>query len=130
MKEAVLRGNQEMDVASVTWDYSALARPYLKRPNYSEAGLDAMLAIAKVTNNSAVCDVGAGIGHLTIPLSQRHLTVTAVEPNDEMRKLGAERTRRFRYSDQLLTLDRTRQSWRTRRVNQKTGFSGSISTAG
>jgi ubiquinone/menaquinone biosynthesis C-methylase UbiE len=93
MKEAVLRGNQEMDVASVTWDYSALARPYLKRPNYSEAGLDAMLAIAKVTNNSAVCDVGAGIGHLTIPLSQRHLTVTAIEPNDEMRKLGAERTR-------------------------------------
>jgi ubiquinone/menaquinone biosynthesis C-methylase UbiE len=82
-----------MDTVSVTWDYSALARPYLKRPNYSEAGLDAMLAITKIKEKSAVCDVGAGIGHLTIPLSQRHLAITAVEPNDEMRKLGAERTR-------------------------------------
>jgi ubiquinone/menaquinone biosynthesis C-methylase UbiE len=82
-----------MESASVTWNYSALARPYLKRPNYSEAGLDAMLAITKITNNSAVCDIGAGVGHLTIPLAQRHLMVTAIEPNDEMRQLGAERTR-------------------------------------
>ena len=82
-----------MDATSVTWDYSTLARPYLKRPNYSEAGLDAMLAIAKVKSSSAVCDIGAGIGHLTIPLSQRNLGVIAVEPNDEMRKLGVERTR-------------------------------------
>ena len=81
-----------MDATSVTWDYSTLARPYLKRPNYSEVGLDAMLAITKV-KRVAVCDIGAGIGHLTIPLSQRHLTVTAIEPNDEMRKLGVERTR-------------------------------------
>ena len=81
-----------MDATSVTWDYSALARPYLKRPNYSEVGLDAMLAITKV-KNVAVCDIGAGVGHLTIPLAQRHLTVTAIEPNEEMRKLGAERTR-------------------------------------
>jgi len=81
-----------MDRSSVTWNYSALARPYLKRPNYSEAGLDAILAITKI-KNAAVGDVGAGVGHLTIPLAQRQLTVTAIEPNDEMRKLGAERTR-------------------------------------
>src|SRR5580704_9365337 len=82
-----------MESASVTWNYSALARPYLKRPNYSEVGLNAMLAITKTTSNSAVCDIGAGVGHLTIPLAQRHLIVTAIEPNDEMRQLGAERTR-------------------------------------
>jgi ubiquinone/menaquinone biosynthesis C-methylase UbiE len=82
-----------MESASVTWNYSALARPYLKRPNYSDAGLDAMLAITKITSNSAVCDIGAGVGHLTIPLARRHLILTAVEPNDEMRQLGAERTR-------------------------------------
>jgi ubiquinone/menaquinone biosynthesis C-methylase UbiE len=87
------RETKAMDATSVTWDYSALARPYLKRPDYSEAGLDAVLAITKVKNRSPVCDVGAGIGHLTLPLAQRHLTVTAVEPNDEMRKLGIERTR-------------------------------------
>jgi ubiquinone/menaquinone biosynthesis C-methylase UbiE len=93
MDRPTLEENKTVDATSITWDYSALARPYLKRPNYSEAGLDAMLAISKANNTSAVCDVGAGIGHLTIPLSQRFLAVTAVEPNDEMRKLGAERTR-------------------------------------
>jgi ubiquinone/menaquinone biosynthesis C-methylase UbiE len=82
-----------MESASVTWNYSALARPYLKRPNYSEAGLDAMLAITKIPSNSAVCDIGAGVGHLTIPLERRNLILTAIEPNDEMRQLGAERTR-------------------------------------
>lgn len=82
-----------MNTTSVAWDYSALARPYLKRPNYSPAGLDAMLAITKTKTNAAVCDIGSGIGHLTLPLAQRHFIITAVEPNDEMRKLGAERTR-------------------------------------
>lgn len=82
-----------MDANTVTWDYSALARPYLKRPDYSEAGLDAMLAITKVGSNSPVCDVGAGLGHLAIPMSKRHMDIIAVEPNEEMRKLGAERTR-------------------------------------
>src|SRR5215472_10451375 len=91
MERVSPRENKTMDATSVTWDYSALARPYLKRPIYSEAGLDGMLAITKV-KNASVCDIGAGVGHLTIPLSQRHLTVMAIEPNDEMRKLGAERT--------------------------------------
>jgi ubiquinone/menaquinone biosynthesis C-methylase UbiE len=80
------------NMASVTWDYSALAHPYIKRPNYSEAGLDAMLAIIKLSQHSSVCDVGAGVGHLTIPIAMRHFTVTAIEPNDEMRRLGEERT--------------------------------------
>jgi len=84
-----------MDANIVTWDYSALARPYLKRPDYSEAGLDAMLAITKVQNNFPVCDVGAGLGHLAIPLSKRNMDIIAVEPNEEMRKLGADRTRRI-----------------------------------
>ena len=77
----------------VTWNYSKLARSYLKRPEYSEGGLDAMLAISKPQAGGTICDIGAGIGHLTIPLARRGFTVTAVEPNDEMRALGQERTR-------------------------------------
>jgi ubiquinone/menaquinone biosynthesis C-methylase UbiE len=95
---------------SVSWNYSTLARPYLKRPNYSEGGIDAMLAITKTPPGALVCDVGAGIGHLTIPLSQRHLTVIAVEPNDEMRRLGMERTR-----------DNATISWR-KGTGEATGF--------
>jgi len=79
--------------ATVTWNYSALARPYLKRPDYSEGGLDAMLAIAKTPAGATLCDIGAGLGHLTVPLARRGFTLTAVEPNDEMRALGVERTR-------------------------------------
>jgi ubiquinone/menaquinone biosynthesis C-methylase UbiE len=78
---------------AVSWNYSDLARPYLKRPAYSEGGLNAMLAIAAITGTCDICDIGAGIGHLTIPLADRGHRIVAVEPNDNMRELGIERTR-------------------------------------
>jgi ubiquinone/menaquinone biosynthesis C-methylase UbiE len=82
----------ESGPTAVAWDYSRLARPYLKRPDYSGPGLDAALAIAGLPPRAAACDVGAGIGHLSIPLARRGLRVAAVEPNDAMRAIGAERT--------------------------------------
>lgn len=85
--------NSHQTSKSVSWDYSALARPYLKRPEYSEGGIDAMLALVRLPPQGAICDIGAGVGHLTIPLARRGGRVTAVEPNDAMRALGVERTR-------------------------------------
>lgn len=79
----------------VEWNYSSLARPYLNRPDYAPRGIDRMLEIAGVTAGAMACDIGAGVGHLTIPLLERGLTVDAVEPNDAMRALGAERTTGF-----------------------------------
>jgi hypothetical protein len=43
------------------WDYSELAEAYLKRPDYSDEAIDAMLAIARAKPGSMVCDVGAGV---------------------------------------------------------------------
>ena len=74
------------------WDYSALAEAYLERPDYADAAIDAMLAVARVEKPQKVCDVGAGVAHLTLMLAARGLNVTAVEPNDAMRANGIKRT--------------------------------------
>lgn len=74
------------------WDYSILADAYLKRPDYAEAAIDAMLSICDIPKGAKVCDVGAGVAHLTIMLAARGLDVVAVEPNDAMRGNGIKRT--------------------------------------
>lgn len=74
------------------WDYTSLADSYLQRPDYSETAIDAMVKIAGVKSGEAVCDVGAGVAHLTIMLAERGFNVTAVEPNDAMRENGIKRT--------------------------------------
>ena len=73
------------------WDYTELADAYLKRADYSDAAIDAMLAVAGL-DGGKVCDVGAGVAHLTLMLALRGFEVTAVEPNDAMRANGSRRT--------------------------------------
>ena len=77
------------------WDYTTLADAYLKRPDYADAAVDAMLSIARVEVGDKVCDVGAGVAHLTLMLAARGLDVSAVEPNDAMRANGVKRTERL-----------------------------------
>ena len=72
----------------VTWDYSTLADAYLKRPDYSKGAIEEMLKWAGAKSGDKICDVGAGVGHLTKELSQRGFIVSAVEPNDAMRNNG------------------------------------------
>lgn len=74
------------------WDYTTLAKAYLKRPDYSDSAIDKMVETAQLKARDKVCDVGAGVAHLTLKLVDRGLKVNAVEPNDEMRKYGRERT--------------------------------------
>jgi len=74
------------------WDYTKLADAYLKRPDYADAAIDAMLSIAGAEKGGKFCDVGAGVAHLTLMLAARGLDVVAVEPNDAMRANGIKRT--------------------------------------
>lgn len=74
------------------WDYTDLAEAYLKRPDYSDSAIDEMIALAGIAAGSPVCDVGAGVAHLTLKLAERNMSVVAVEPNDAMRGLGIKRT--------------------------------------
>jgi len=74
------------------WDYTMLADAYLKRPDYADAAIDAMLSIAGAEKHDKFCDVGAGVAHLTLMLAARSLDVVGVEPNDAMRAIGVKRT--------------------------------------
>jgi ubiquinone/menaquinone biosynthesis C-methylase UbiE len=77
------------------WDYSLHAKYYEFRPNYDDAAIDLLVSHvkAKSTSDFVVADIGAGTGNLTIMLLARGLRVVAVEPNDEMRGIGIERTK-------------------------------------
>lgn len=55
------------------------------RPDYPEALFDALCSHAGLGPGSAVADVGAGTGLLTLGLLQRGAHVTAIEPNPAMR---------------------------------------------
>jgi ubiquinone/menaquinone biosynthesis C-methylase UbiE len=77
------------------WDYTALANAYLRRPDYSDAAIDAMLSITSSKKGDLFCDVGAGVAHLTLMLATRGMDVVAVEPNDAMRENGIKRTEIF-----------------------------------
>jgi ubiquinone/menaquinone biosynthesis C-methylase UbiE len=77
------------------WDYTTLADAYLKRPDYANAAIDAMLSIAGAEKADKFCDVGAGVAHLTLMLAARGLDIVAAEPNDAMRANGIKRTQKL-----------------------------------
>ncbi len=77
---------------TIDWDYTELADAYLKRPEYAPSALDALFRIAGLAAGDRVCDIGAGVAHLTLPLAAWGCRVDAVEPNDAMRANGMRRT--------------------------------------
>jgi ubiquinone/menaquinone biosynthesis C-methylase UbiE len=74
------------------WDYTSLADAYLKRPDYAADALTAIHRIAGIRPGMDACDVGAGVGHLSLHLAAWGLNVVAIEPNDAMRSNGVART--------------------------------------
>lgn len=72
-------------------DFSGLAENYsLYRPGYSPTVLSALLGMMnRPASTLTAADIGAGTGIWSRMLHQRGLTVTAVEPNDDMRRCGA-----------------------------------------
>ncbi len=74
------------------WDYTTLADAYLKRPDYAADALVRIHATAGLRPGMRACDIGAGVGHLTLHLAAWQLDVVAIEPNDAMRRNGMART--------------------------------------
>lgn len=74
-------------------DYTGLAEDYARyRPGYSDSVLTALLAlIERPAATLDAADIGAGTGVWTRMLAERGFhSVTAVEPNDDMRRVGIE----------------------------------------
>ncbi|MGY2125099.1 class I SAM-dependent methyltransferase [Nocardia gipuzkoensis] len=77
---------------NVSWNYSELAGAYGDRPPYPDDAIDTLLEMTGMQPGGYICDIGAGTGHLTEPLAARGFRIDAVEPNEEMRRIGRVRT--------------------------------------
>ena len=64
------------------WVFNRVAEVYPARPAYPTALVDALADLAPP--NGRVGDIGAGTGHLSIPLAERGHEVIAVEPAEAM----------------------------------------------
>ena len=68
-------------------DFSAQADAYARaRPTYPVELIDRLVAHVGVKLGDAVADLGAGTGIFTELLAARGFKVTAVEPNEPMRR--------------------------------------------
>jgi ubiquinone/menaquinone biosynthesis C-methylase UbiE len=65
------------------WVFNRMADVYDARPPYPEALVEALAELAG-RPGAAVGDLGAGTGHLALPLAARGFDVTAVEPAQAM----------------------------------------------
>jgi ubiquinone/menaquinone biosynthesis C-methylase UbiE len=68
---------------SASWVFNRMAHAYTARPAYPAPLIRALVALAGGAGARAL-DVGAGIGHLALPLAAQGLVVTAVEPAHAM----------------------------------------------
>lgn len=71
------------------WVFNRLVEDYLARPPYPPALVERLSALAGPAGR--VADLGAGTGHLALPLGRRGLRVDAVEPAEAMLRALSER---------------------------------------
>lgn len=61
------------------WIYNRMSAAYAARPAYPSALVDRLSALAKEAKGH-ILDVGAGLGHLSLPLAMRGHSVIAIDP--------------------------------------------------
>ena len=77
-------GRRKVGLADPTrWVFNRMADVYDARPAYPTGLIDALAELAN-THGRRVGDLGAGIGHVALPLAQRGFDVIAIEPAQAM----------------------------------------------
>lgn len=77
-------GRRKVSLAEQSrWVFNRMAGFYAARPAYPAELVDALAELAGPAG-SRIGDLGAGIGHLALPLAQRGYEVVAIEPAQEM----------------------------------------------
>ncbi len=65
------------------------------RPGYPAAAIEALIELGQVPEQADVLEIGPGTGQLTIPLADRGLIITAVEPGPRLAQLVTRKLRRY-----------------------------------
>ncbi len=75
-----------------SWVFNRMVEAYEHRPAYPDALIEHLAELAGASG-ARVGDIGAGLGHLALPLAERGFDVTAVEPAvgmlEQLRKRAA-----------------------------------------
>jgi len=78
------RKRRQVQITDATaWVFNRMADVYDARPPYPNELLEALASLAEPIGKR-VLDIGAGIGHVALPLARRGMAVTAVEPAQAM----------------------------------------------
>jgi SAM-dependent methyltransferase len=82
--EAMGLGRRKIRVDDASaWIFNRIAHHYEARPAYPQALVDAVADLVSA-DGGLIGDLGAGIGHLALPLTARGLDVVAIEPAEVM----------------------------------------------
>ena len=79
-------------VLKTEWNYSERAHTYDKRADYSAKAISSIIEKMLCLPSAPIADIGAGTGKLTKMLAEYSLSISAVEPNDNMRMYGKKNT--------------------------------------